>query len=150
MSLNLVATIGKRKMVFYRRRFVAYRPRTGTSGTTSRANRYLICDTSPLTTLFYTLDNMVMPRKNFTSWRSGNTLWCALWRGISLCAGWHPARRGVRARQQAWYEQELSRRNIPYLRFRVRCKSDWGKFFINFPAALNIHSIFAFFRFIVF
>ena len=80
----------------------------------AEANRYLICDTSPLTTLFYTLLIMVMPRKCPTSCLERNTL-------VVLCGAEFPfvqdasPQGGVSARGSRRYEQQSSRSNIPYL-----------------------------------
>ncbi|MDN0383282.1 hypothetical protein FCY27_11155 [Escherichia coli] len=82
----------------------------------AEANRYLICDTSPLTTLFYTLDQYGhAPQELHQLAEREYSL-------VVLCGAEFPfvqdgTRQGeaFRARQQAWYEQELSRRNIPYL-----------------------------------
>ena len=82
----------------------------------AEANRYLICDTSPLTTLFYALDQYghapqelhQLAEREYSLW------WCFAARNFPWQDG---TRQGevFRARQQVWYEQELSRRNIPYL-----------------------------------
>lgn len=82
----------------------------------AEANRYLICDTSPLTTLFYTLDQYGhAPQELHQLAEREYSL-------VVLCGAEFPfvqdgTRQGeaFRARQRAWYEQELSRRNIPYL-----------------------------------
>ncbi|QOX23446.1 AAA family ATPase [Escherichia coli] len=82
----------------------------------AEANRYLICDTSPLTTLFYTLDQYGhAPQELHQLAEREYSL-------VVLCGAEFPfvqdgTRQGeaFRARQQAWYEQELSRRNTPYL-----------------------------------
>ncbi|MEF5100654.1 AAA family ATPase [Escherichia coli] len=82
----------------------------------AEANRYLICDTSPLTTLFYTLDQYGhAPQELHQLAERQYSL-------VVLCGAEFPfvqdgTRQGeaFRARQQAWYEQELSRRKIPYL-----------------------------------
>lgn len=100
----------------------------------AEANHYLICDTSPLTTLFYALDQYGhAPQELHQLAEREYSL-------VVLCGAEFPfvqdgTRQGevFRARQQVWYEQELSRRNIPYLRFRGHCKSEWSKFFANFP-----------------
>lgn len=80
-------------------------------------NRYLVCDTSPLTTLFYTLDQFgVAPQELYDLAERAYSL-------VILCGDEFPfvqdgTRQGVnfRTRQQAWYEAELSRRGIPFLR----------------------------------
>ncbi|MCZ0303540.1 AAA family ATPase [Escherichia coli] len=82
----------------------------------AEANRYLICDTSPLTTLFYTLDQYGhAPQELHQLAERQYSL-------VVLCGAEFPfVQDGTRqgeafcARQQAWYEQELSRRKIPYL-----------------------------------
>lgn len=82
----------------------------------SVANHYLICDTSPLTTLFYTLDQYGHAPQEL------HRLAAREYSLVVLCGAEFPfvqdgTRQGeaFRARQQVWYEQELSRRNIPYL-----------------------------------
>lgn len=82
----------------------------------SSANHYLICDTSPLTTLFYMLDQYGhAPQELHRLAEREYSL-------VVLCGAEFPfmqdgTRQGeaFRARQQAWYEMELTRRNIPYL-----------------------------------
>ncbi|HAI3705838.1 TPA: AAA family ATPase [Escherichia coli] len=82
----------------------------------AEANRYLICDTSPLTTLFYALDQYGhAPQELHQLAEREYSL-------VVLCGAEFPfvqdgTRQGevFRARQQVWYEQELSRRSIPYL-----------------------------------
>ena len=82
----------------------------------AEANHYLICDTSPLTTLFYALDQYGhAPQELHQLAEREYSL-------VVLCGAEFPfvqdgTRQGevFRARQQVWYEQELSRRNIPYL-----------------------------------
>lgn len=77
---------------------------------------YLICDTSPLTTLFYTLDQYgSAPQALHDLARRDYSL-------VILCGDEFPfvqdgTRQGAafRHRQQAWYVAELARRNIPYL-----------------------------------
>lgn len=77
----------------------------------------LICDTSPLTTLFYMLDQYGdAPQELHDLARRPYEL-------VVLCGDEFPfvqdgTRQGAefRARQQAWYEAELTHRRIPFLR----------------------------------
>lgn len=80
------------------------------------ANRFLVCDTSPLTTLFYSQEmfNRVDPALEQLAQRHYDT--------VVLCSPDFPfaqdgTRRGENFRQQqhAWYQAELARRNIPFL-----------------------------------
>ncbi|TDN52547.1 AAA family ATPase [Scandinavium goeteborgense] len=80
-------------------------------------NRFLICDTSPLTTLFYALDQFGSAPKELHSLAEREYFL------VVLCGDDFPfvqdgTRQGVhfRTRQQAWYEEELSRRAIPFMR----------------------------------
>ena len=78
---------------------------------------YLVCDTSPLTTLFYMLDQFGSAPQELMALAERDY---AL---VVLCGDEFPflqdgTRQGeaFRHRQQAWYEAELSQRNIPFLR----------------------------------
>ena len=78
---------------------------------------YLVCDTSPLTTLFYTLDQFGSAPQALKELAERDY---AL---VVLCGDEFPfvqdgTRQGeaFRHRQQVWYEAELSARNIPFLR----------------------------------
>lgn len=84
-----------------------------------RANHYLFCDTSPLTTLFYGLEKFghAHPQLEALAERRYTT--------TLLCAPDFPfvqdgTRRDpeFRLRQHAWYKQELERRSIPYFEIR--------------------------------
>lgn len=78
---------------------------------------YLVCDTSPLTTLFYTLDQFgSAPQALIELAERDYSL-------VVLCGDEFPfvqdgtrQDEAFRHRQQAWYEAELSQRNIPFLR----------------------------------
>ncbi|AHG19638.1 ATPase [Chania multitudinisentens RB-25] len=83
---------------------------------TARPNRYLVCDTSPLTTLFYSL---AMFGKADPALEA---LACQHYDTVVLCADDFPfqqdgTRQGesFRQRQQQWYIDELTQRNIPFL-----------------------------------
>ncbi|EPO7765930.1 AAA family ATPase [Enterobacter hormaechei] len=78
---------------------------------------YLICDTSPLTTLFYTLDQYGSAPQALHDLAGRD------YSLVVLCGDEFPfvqdgTRQGAafRRRQQSWYIAELARRNIPYLR----------------------------------
>lgn len=78
---------------------------------------YLVCDTSPLTTLFYALDQFGSAPQALKELAERDY---AL---VVLCGDEFPfvqdgTRQGeaFRHRQQVWYEAELSARNIPFLR----------------------------------
>ncbi|KLP58198.1 ATPase [Enterobacter genomosp. O] len=80
---------------------------------------YLVCDTSPLTTLFYTLDQFGSAPQELMALAERDY---AL---VVLCGDEFPfvqdgTRQGeaFRHRQQAWYEAELTQRKIPFLRVR--------------------------------
>jgi NadR type nicotinamide-nucleotide adenylyltransferase len=80
---------------------------------------YLVCDTSPLTTLFYTLDQFGSAPQELMALAERDY---AL---VVLCGDEFPfvqdgTRQGetFRRRQQAWYEAELKQRKIPFLRVR--------------------------------
>lgn len=82
----------------------------------ARPNRYLVCDTSPLTTLFYSLEifNKAEMKLEHLAQRQYDT--------VVLCANdFEFVQDGTRQgqqfsnRQQEWYLKELKRRNIPYL-----------------------------------
>lgn len=101
----------------------------------AEANRYLICDTSPLTTLFYTLDQYGHAPQELHSWRSGNTLWwCFVARNFPLCRMAPGKERRFARGSRRGTNRNYRAGTFLIFRFRVRCKSDWGKFFINFPA----------------
>lgn len=78
---------------------------------------YLVCDTSPLTTLFYMLDQFgSAPQALIDLAERDYSL-------VVLCGDELPfvqdgtrQDEAFRHRQQAWYEAELSQRNIPFLR----------------------------------
>lgn len=81
------------------------------------SERYLVCDTSPLTTLFYTLHQFGhAPQELHQLAEREYSL-------IVLCAAdfefvQDGSRQGedFRRLQQAWYEHELTRRNLPFIR----------------------------------
>jgi NadR type nicotinamide-nucleotide adenylyltransferase len=81
----------------------------------SHANKWLVCDTSPLTTLFYSLTmfGKAAPELQALSYRSYDR--------IFLCAPDFPfvqdgtrQSKSFRARQHAWYLNELSQRKIDF------------------------------------
>ncbi len=81
-----------------------------------RANRFLFCDTSPLTTLFYSRDLFGAADEELE--RLAGRSYCA----TILCAPDFPfvqdgTRRDAafRQRQHEWYGQELTRRRVPFL-----------------------------------
>jgi HTH-type transcriptional regulator, transcriptional repressor of NAD biosynthesis genes len=81
-----------------------------------RCNRYLVCDTSPLTTLFYSRDlfGTAAPELEALARRPyAHTILCA----PDIPFHQDGTRRDAtfRAQQQTWYERELSDREIPYL-----------------------------------
>lgn len=81
------------------------------------ANRYLICDTSPLTTLFYTLDQFGQAPQELHHLADRKYALVVLC-GDEFAFVQDGTRQGAdfRARQQAWYEAELSSRAIPFIR----------------------------------
>lgn len=101
----------------------------------AEANRYLICDTSPLTTLFYTLDQYGhAPQELHQLAEREYSL-------VVLCGAEFPLCRMAPGKERRFARGSRRGTNRNYragtfliFRFRVRCKSDWGKFFINFPA----------------
>lgn len=100
----------------------------------AEANRYLICDTSPLTTLFYTLDQYGhAPQELHQLAEREYSL-------VVLCGAEFPLCRMAPGKERRFARGSRRGTNRNYragtfliFRFRVRCKSDWGKFVINFP-----------------
>lgn len=83
------------------------------------AHRYLVCDTSPLTTLFYTL--YLFGRAPEALFRLAERPYAL----IVLCEADFPfvqdgtrQDESFRLRQQGWYEDELTRRGLPFIRVR--------------------------------
>ncbi|WON78853.1 AAA family ATPase [Serratia sp. UGAL515B_01] len=84
--------------------------------TTARPHRYLVCDTSPLTTLFYSLSMFGRAEPSLKE------LACQHYDTVVLCADDFPFHQdgtrqddSFRQRQQKWYIDELTARNIPFL-----------------------------------
>lgn len=105
-----------------------------------RANRYLFCDTSPLTTLFYCLDQFghAAPELEALAERPYDlTLLCAP--DFPFVQDGTRREAGFRVRQHEWYVRQLERRGVAYLevrgdvRARVRQVGD----------ALNFNSTYA-------
>ncbi len=117
----------------------------------AEANRYLICDTSPLTTLFYTLDQYGHAPQELHQLAERNTLWwCFVARNFPLCRMAPGKERRFARGSRRGTNRNYRAGTFLIFRFRVRCKSDWGNSSSTSRLTLNIHSIFAFFRFIVF
>ncbi|WP_255351717.1 MULTISPECIES: AAA family ATPase [unclassified Serratia (in: enterobacteria)] len=83
---------------------------------TARPNRYLVCDTSPLTTLFYSLALFGKAEPELEA------LACRPYDTVVLCADDFPFQQdgtrqdpSFRQRQQRWYLDQLTARNIPFL-----------------------------------
>jgi nicotinamide riboside kinase len=81
-----------------------------------QARRFLFCDTSPLTTLFYSREMFARADPELVAFAERH------YDHIVLCAPDFPfvqdgTRQGAefRARQHAWYLRELERRSLPYL-----------------------------------
>lgn len=79
------------------------------------ANRYLFCDSSPLTTLFYSLKMFGKAAPDLEQLARRNYHW------VFLCAADFPfvqdgtrQSEAFRREQQHWYEQQLAARAIPY------------------------------------
>jgi NadR type nicotinamide-nucleotide adenylyltransferase len=84
-----------------------------------RATRYLFCDTSPLTTLFYCLDQFGRADPQLEALaerRYAVTLLCAP--DFTFVQDGTRREPEFRMRQHAWYERELQRRSIPYFEIR--------------------------------
>lgn len=84
-----------------------------------RASRYLFCDTSPLTTLFYCLDQFGRADPQLEALaerRYALTLLCAP--DFSFVQDGTRREPEFRMRQHAWYVRELQRRSIPYVEVR--------------------------------
>lgn len=80
-----------------------------------RARRYLFCDTSPLTTLFYSreLFGRADPRlEGLAERRYERVILCAP--DFEFVQDGTRQEPGFRARQHAWYEEELARRGIAW------------------------------------
>ncbi len=96
--------------------FAAYSPRASASRRIILYSALSVCDTSPLTTLFYTLDQFgSAPQALIELAERDYSL-------VVLCGDEFPfvqdgtrQNEAFRHRQQVWYEAELSQRNIPFL-----------------------------------
>lgn len=81
-----------------------------------QANRYLFCDTSPLTTLFYCLDQFGQAATELVSLAGrpyALTVLCAP--DFDFVQDGTRREPGFRLRQHEWYARELQQRGIPYL-----------------------------------
>lgn len=111
----------------------------------SPANRYAGNNKQKLITILYVtrrhsrpcsmpLINMVMLRKNFINWRSGNTLWwCFAAQNFPSCRMAPGKERYFAHGNRCGMNRNYRAGIFLIFLFRVRCKSDWGKFYIAFP-----------------
>jgi NadR type nicotinamide-nucleotide adenylyltransferase len=84
-----------------------------------RARRYLFCDTSPLTTLFYSLDLFGRASRRLLELaerRYDRVVLCAP--DFAFVQDGTRRDAGFRERQHAWYVEELGRRGIPWIAVR--------------------------------